>query len=199
MKNSSEGFFSSNDRVPDNIRNEIATEGEILSERSIDFFIDIVKEQLPKFNMFYAWTYQLIEYYKPIDTNVTDDVQILYGGEVAVNAIGHWICINYKTVTRKLYVYDSKLKNALDSTQQNIIRILYPAMEGDVIFVEPKSVQTDNTSCGLFTIAYATSSLIDEDPAKLKLKLNNIRGDQSLYLRLYILKMFANRKLTLFK
>lgn len=149
--------------------------------------------------MYYAWTYQLIEYYKPIDSNVTEDVQILYGGEVAVDAIGHWICINYKTDTRKLYVYDSKLKNALDSVQQNIIRILYPVIEGDVIFIEPRMFQTDNTSCGLFTIVYAATLMLDGDPAKLRLKLNNIRGDQSLYLRLYLLKMFANRKLALFK
>lgn len=72
-------------------------------------------------------------------------------------------------------------------------------MEGDVIFIKPKTVQNDNTSCGLFTIAYATTLMLNEDPTKFSLKLNNIRGDQGLYLRLHILKMFANRKLFKFE
>lgn len=72
-------------------------------------------------------------------------------------------------------------------------------MNGSIVYNQPKTLQTDNTSCGIFAIMYATTLMLGEDPVDSAYKLNNVYGDETLYKRLHILKMFAHRKLTLFQ
>lgn len=128
-----------------------------------------------------------------------DDVQILYGKVTGENAIGHVICIRYKASSRTLHIYDSLMKKTLDPTQLKIIQRLYPDIKGRIIYEKPKTLQTDNSSCGVFAIMYATTLMLKKDPADIAFKLNNVHGDPSLYMRMHILKMFAHRKLSLFQ
>lgn len=127
-----------------------------------------------------------------------DDVQILYGGVVhELGSVGHWICTHYQAATRTLFVYDSLYQRSLTSNQLKVIKILYPKRNSEIIYVEPKYIQTEYVSCGVFAIFHATTILMGHDPTNVDLTLNYVNGDTSLIMRLHILKMFANRQLAL--
>lgn len=129
-------------------------------------------------------------------SNVTDDVQILFGG-AGGERIGHWICINYKVSNRNIYVYDSLYGKHLNPTQKEIALLLYPYHQ-NVVYVDPKYYQKDGTSCGIFSIFYATNLLLGKNPARIKPRLNNVYGDKSLYMRLHVIRMFVNHQLAAF-
>lgn len=149
--------------------------------------------------MYYDFDFQMRNFstFKSNDPNA-NDIQILFGGAGGEDNIGHWKCIQYRADTRKVYVYDSLYSTMVDEVQQNIIFHMYPITEEDIIFVKPKYLQSGATSCGIHSIFYATTMLLGKDPSEVKVKINEIRGDKSLYMRLHVLKMFANKKLALF-
>lgn len=187
-------LFLPKNSIPENILSEIAIEGKFLSELSIHHFITIVSEQLPEFKLYEVPNYHNVGNYKP-HLSKTDDVQILYGE----GAVGHVICIEYKASSRTLHVYDSLMQKTLDTTQLTIIQRLYPNVNDRIVYEQPKTIQTDNTSCGVFAILYATTLMLKKDPVDTAFKLNNVHGDETLYMRIHILKMFAHRKLQLFQ
>lgn len=158
----------------------------------------MVNEQYKgKFDMADVLLYQAPEYYKEHTKNSTDDVQIFYGGAVGdVEAVGHYICVFYKHSERRVYVYDSLVTKSLTKTQQKILDTLYPLAKY-FRFVKPKTTQKDSTSCGIFSIAYATTLILGEDPKKVSFKLER-RGDQSMIMRNHVKKMLTNGKLSLF-
>lgn len=176
----------------------MAIEGKMLSEFSIHHFMSIVAEQLPEFKLYDVLNYFRVENYKPHLKN-SDDVQILYGRKADKDPTGHVICIKYKASSQTLHVYDSLLQKTLDTTQLKIIHRLYPEINGRIVYEQPKTFQTDITSCGVFAILYATTLMLKKDPVDIPFKLNTVHGDQSLFMRIHILKMFAHRKLTLFQ
>lgn len=112
----------------------------------------------------------------------------------------HAMCIYYQASSQNVLIYDSMdpmiYKNSLDPTQKKILNILYP-FKKEIHFIEPKTYQDQSPSCAIFAIMYATMLLLNKDPAKIEIKLNHIHGDDTLHMRLHILKMFAERKLTL--
>lgn len=169
----------------------------MLTEFSVYHFITIVSEQLSEFKLYHVLNYHRVEHYKP-HLNESDDVQILYGKGTDKGAIGHVICIRYRASSSTLHVYGSLMKKTLDPTQLKIIHRLYPKVNNRIIYKQPKTLQTDNTSCGIFAILYATTLMLKKDPVDTAFELNNVHGDQTLYMRMHILKMFAHRKLTLF-
>lgn len=150
--------------------------------------------------MYYDYDMQFKNFtaFESDDPNASD-IQILYGGALVEGNIGHWKCIHYTADTRKVHVYDSLYSTAVDKTQQEILHGLYPLMDADIDFVEPKHLQRGVTACGIHAIFYATTILLGKDPKEIEPKINTIRGDHSLYMRLHVLKMFANRKLALFE
>lgn len=171
-----------------------------MSHDYINYFIDIVRKERPNFHMYYDFDFQLRNFtaYDPKDDDDGSDIQILYSGAAGGNNIGHWKCVQYRARTNKVYVYDSLYGKFLNVEQKRLIFELYLLMEEDTIFVEPKYLQSGPTSCGIHSIFYATTLLLGQDPTQVELKINKVRGDQSLYMRLHVLKMFANRKLALF-
>ncbi|XP_031640257.1 uncharacterized protein LOC116352098 isoform X2 [Contarinia nasturtii] len=116
-----------------------------------------------------------------------DDVQILYGGDIGINATGHFLCVFYKAENQTVYVYDSLYQKELHERQMEIINNRYP-MRKYITFVEPKTKQIDNTSCGAFAIAYATTLIFGEDPYEYEMDFNGT--NYSLNLRKHIRKMF---------
>lgn len=181
---------------------EIATESSLLTHESINHFVDVVNDEKLKYHMYKDFNYQMRhdpEYseLKIHSSNDINDVQILFGG-AGGQSIGHWICMNYRVYDQNVYVYDSLYGQHFDPTQKEIAFLLYPYHQ-DIVYVDPKTYQRDATSCGIFSIFYATHLLLGEDPANIKPKLNNVYGDQSLYMRLHIMRMFANHQLAAFK
>lgn len=177
---------------------EITTEGEALCGTTIDYFLEIAMEEFPHLKMYRRHRNSSdYEHYQLHESADIDDVQILFGGSSDPSVMGHWFCIRYEATSRKVLVYDATMKDILEPIHRKIIHRLYPYRSG-IAFRKPKTIQTDETSCGLYSIIYATTIILGEEPAKYDLKLNYVLGDESLYMRLHILKMFAHRKLALF-
>lgn len=149
--------------------------------------------------MYYDFDFQMrnLTAFESNDPNASD-IQLLFSGLGGDDNIGHWKCIQYRADTRKVYVHDSLYSTVLDDEQQEIILGLYPFMDEDIVFVQPKYLQSGATSCGIHSIFYATTLLLGKDPENVQVTINKVRGDQSLHMRLHVLKMFANRKLALF-
>lgn len=181
--------------------NEITTPNECLTDDSINCFIELVnKKYNGTFEMADILLYQVPEFYKELAKNATDDVQILYGGRINdVKAIGHYICIFYKHTERRVYIYDSLFTQRLTDTQQQIVKFLYPLAKYQR-FVKPKTLQPDSTSCGVFSIAYATTLILGRDPKHTSFKLNggSLFGDRSMSMRHHIKQMLTSGYVSLF-
>lgn len=140
--------------------------------------------------------------YKEHYSKDVDDVQILFDyiplgcQDVAGNSIsGHTKCIHYKASVQKVYVYDSGLSGTLSQSERQIINILYPFNKG-FSFKRPKTVQDCHyPTCVIFSIAYATMLLLGENPTEEEIRLNEVHGDETLYMRIHLLNTFVNRKL----
>lgn len=138
-----------------------------------------------------------IEKFEEHNSSKTKDVQVLYN--VKSEELSHAICIFYQPSNQKVLVYDSLMKNKLEPRQKEIISQLYP-FKTDIVFMKPKTIQgyTHQTDA-VFAMIYATMLLLGNDPCNHDFKLNTVSGDETLYMRLHILNMFANRKLSLMK
>lgn len=134
--------------------------------------------------------------YRECDIN-KDDVQILYVGETGQNVVGHFICVFFKAKNKVLYVYDSLNRKVLHERQMVIIENRYPKRK-EILFVEPKILQIDNTSCGPTSIAIATAIILGKDPLKYELKMNFNGVDHSMFLRAHIKKIFEDYRLSPF-
>lgn len=179
---------------------EITKPRECLTDGSINYFIEMVnREYNGTFEMADILLYQVPEFYKELAKNSTDDVQILYGGRVNdLKAIGHYICLFYRHNERRVYIYDSLVTRRLTETQHQIVKYLYPLVKY-LRYVTPKTKQLDSSSCGIFSIAYATTLILGQDPKYTSLKLDSSSsGDLSMPLRLHLKEMLINEKLSLF-
>lgn len=133
----------------------------------------------------------ILNYYFPekyAQETAHDDIQIIYGGEIGGNVVGHFICIYFNATSQSIQVYDSLYLRKLSPEQENILKHRYPGKE--VIFMRPKSLQMDFTSCGAYVIAYATSLILGYDPVDFEFEVNTYDIDKSMALRRHIGAMF---------
>lgn len=80
----------------------------------------------------------------------------------------------------------------LNSAQKETALLPYPYHQS-IVYVDPKTVQKDATSCGIFSIFHATNLLLQIDAANIEPRLNSVYGDQSLFMRFHIVRMFVNK------
>lgn len=154
-------------------------------------------EQFKDTNMYSVTNYHSIDKYLQHNSS-RNDVQILYNGAIGTQEPGHAICIYYQASNQKVLVYDSAMNNELKPTEEEIIRRLYPYNTG-IFFETPKTLQGATLTCAVYASAYATALFLGMDPVEFEFKSNEVHGDDSLYLRIHMLNMFANRKLVLMK
>lgn len=171
---------------------ELETPNQCFSDLTVNYFINLV-QATTDFEMFDVVFFFFPELYRECASG-KDDVQILYGGEIGESVIGHWVCIFYKQKNRTVYVLDSLNRNFLHERQLKIIQYRYPQRR-EIVFVRPKIVQFDGTSCGPLAIAYATTIILGDDPTTYELKMDVNGVDKSNYLRRHILKMFESYSL----
>lgn len=164
---------------------------------TIDFFADLAMEQFPGIKFYYLHDYDDVLNYKPHSSTTINDVQILYGFPGPYEG-AHALCIYYQASSQNVLVYDSSTFENLDPTQRQIVDRLYP-FKRDIVYVTPKTRQDETPTCAIFSVIYATMLLLGYDPVDYGFRLNELYGDDTLYMRLHILNMFANRKLTLMK
>lgn len=104
-----------------------------------------------------------------------NDIQILFNGRGLEFGFGHWVCTFYNSSENKIYVYDSQDYRKLDTNQLLAIFRLYPFLKKDlfldinkhIIFNEPKVLQEDGVSCGVFALTYLLSFAINIPPEQL--------------------------------
>lgn len=99
-----------------------------------------------------------------------NDIQILFNGRGLEYGLGHWICTFYNSNENKIYVYDSKDYRKLDTNQLFALFRLYPFLKDikkHIIYNEPKVLQEDGVSCGVFALTYLLSLAIDIPPEQL--------------------------------
>lgn len=167
-----------------------------LSSDTINYFTELVTNKKRNYAMVDVSFYPMVELYNPFQKQA-DDVQILYGGKAELNAVGHWICIFYKWRTKTVHVYDSLMYKELNAQQMKIVQRLYPNHK-NISFEEPKTTQKDLKSCGVFSIAYATSLILGYDPQAVNYELDTISTDSALKMRNHIKKMFEAYELSEF-
>lgn len=165
-----------------------------MSSKAVDLFAEVATEH-SGMKMYPLNVHNNVSYEKHTMSHL-DDVQILCRERSMDKTIrGHVICIHYEASTKKVNVYDSGMFDILDEKQKSIIKTLYPYNTG-TDFKRPKTVQVTYT-CGLFAMMYATMLLLKKDPAEFPIKLNEVAGDQTLYMRMHVLNMLVRRKLAL--
>lgn len=185
-------------RIPDAIRIEIATEYGALSENTINYFLDIAAEQFPKTKI------HRVKNLEPHNQKTVDGLRIMCAGRIGPANVPNWICIKYNSYTKKLHVYENVdistiHKSNVQPIQEHIINVMFPKKEGPISYDDSITPKAEPESSGLYAIIYATTLLMDEDPTTIKFQMNDMYGDQGLYMRLNILKIFANRRLTSLK
>lgn len=171
---------------------ELETPNQCFSDLTINYFIKMV-QATTDFEMFDAVFFYFPELYRECDKE-RDDVQILYGGGIGESVIGHWICIFYKAENRKVHVLDSLNRNILHERQIEIIQHRYPQKE-EIVFMKPRILQSDRTSCGPLAIAYATTIILGEDPITYEFEMDGNGVDNSSFLRKHIRRMFESNEL----
>lgn len=132
----------------------------------------------------------------PVHNQTKNDVQILFAD--GKYAVGHVMCIFYDATSRTIFVYD---RQPLNEIQMFIINRRYPN-HSNISHIEPKTKLRDHTSCGPFSIAYATTLILGHDPKTHKLTTPIPSGscfprkfDNSKIFRKHILKMFKSKQL----
>lgn len=131
---------------------------EILTDLKIDFANDGVEKSNKEFEMISTVYHRNKRLYDRI-SNEHDDVQIFNIGGVDpttnIGGVGHFICVHYKALEKIVYIY----------VPLRLLCRLYPEIE-KCVFSEPKTLQRDFSSCGVFAIAYATTIILGEYPTK---------------------------------
>lgn len=181
---------------------EIRTPGFLLEDRHIDAFIAVVQSesQYSNWDMKTTLAVQSTQHYdrKPNKAD-RDDIQILFEGRAGPVHIGHYICIHYRADERSVFVYDSLHRRCLSPNSQEIIHRRFPDLIEPVNFVEPKTRQSDSSSCGVFAAAYATTVLFGQDPAEYSLLLKSGPNKmKTSLLRNHLAKMIEENKLSSF-
>lgn len=139
--------------------------------------------------------YEEIRNYPP-----RDDIQIIYFHPFRESDIGHLICVHYSHVDNKVTVYDSSYFDEiyLHDQVRDALQRLYPYVGIESIeFVKPGTLQPDDVSCGLFSIAYATALLFRINLKDLRLRLAST-GDPNFFMRKHLEQILKQRRITPF-
>lgn len=134
------------------------------------------------------------------DAKGNDGLRILSAGRNGPKKARNWLCIKYNSYTKNLHVYDNivsmlHVRMEVEPIYENILDKMFPDKVA-MVYDKSKTPRSDISASGLYAIIYAATSLNGEDPAKIKFQTNDMYGDPALYMRLHILKMFANNRLS---
>ncbi|XP_031637265.1 uncharacterized protein LOC116349806 [Contarinia nasturtii] len=173
-----------------NVLEELTTPNYCLSGFTVNLFSNLV-EATTDFNLLPV---NFIHYPElcPIHDETKNDVQILFQLH---DGVGHVHTIFYNAANKTVIVYDYETVDM--SVGMHVINRRYPNHE-HITFVDRKTKQVDETSCGPFAIAYATTLIMGHDPEIYDLKTYskpNELFDHSATFRKHILKMFRANKL----
>lgn len=134
---------------------------------------------------------------------VTDknDIQFLFE-EPICSDIGHWICICFNYLEKKVYIFDSANSGQLTAKHRAVLKKLYPTIDlsSDIIFKPLKYCQKPASTCGVFAAVYAITLVLGKDPSQMNFKiyLNGSNSDEAKFLQSHLLKIAEDSKLSLF-
>lgn len=185
------------------ILKQLKTPNKLFSFRTISLFNNLVAATTD-FDMISINFYHYPELC-PVHDETKNDVQIL-STEPKNQEPGHLRCIFYNAGNKTVSVYDSQYQKnrpfELSEKEIFIIKRRYPN-HTNINYIDTKTKQIDRSSCGPFSIAFATSLILGQDPKTHKLKTIPIfsasffskKFDHSETFRKHILKMFQSKKL----
>lgn len=87
------------------------------------------------------------------------------------------------------------MKGNITEIQEDFINKQFPDRTGPILYEESTTAYAMPAASGIYAMIYATTLLHGKDPAKITFKLNYGYGDECLFMRLHLLKIFANKKL----
>ncbi|XP_031623391.1 uncharacterized protein LOC116340831 [Contarinia nasturtii] len=182
-------------KIHPDILKEIKTPNKLFTFRTINLFANLVTATT-NFDMVPVMFFHYPEFY-PVHNDTKNDVQILFAE--GIKTAGHAMCIFYDAANKTVVVYDGQ---NLNDKQMMIILRRYPNYQY-ITYIHPKTKQRDSTSCGPFSVAYATSLILGHDPKTHKLTTTTLpsvscfprKFDDSKIFRKHILKMFKSKKL----
>ncbi|XP_031627280.1 uncharacterized protein LOC116343398 [Contarinia nasturtii] len=195
-----------------NIMTEIITPFTVLGDEAIQYFIQFANQRMSEigknYNLIPVAVTQIPEECNDYAKFDEDDVQIMYGGSGGdvggEHIVGHYICVHYLHELKRVHIYDS-LQSKFNTYRRlmKVLPVLYPLVNftklSSLKRITPETRQKDVSSCGLFSIAYATTLIFGEDPATYKLQLSVGKGvDQSTALRAHLSNMLTTGNFSIF-
>lgn len=180
--------------------NDIGTSRAYLDDFAIDFIMEIAAHQFKDYTVLKMWQTSNTDAFVPEHDLNKNDIQILYKGvESLQQTLGHYVCVRYKESIaggRSLLVFDSSKVKSLNDSQKKVLAKRYKNIKP----IKPKlyTEQSDNTPCGIFALAYATSCFFNQNPMDISYKLNQVFGDEALYMRIHLLQILKSGILSKF-
>lgn len=196
--------FAKKNKIPFEILEEVTRECAPISYKSVKYFLQIAQEQ-------YKNDYEFFNASRSIDNQsnkehdpMKKDIKIFY----ATTTDNDFACVSYDPRSTELedgrvIVYGKLFTKPF---AYNALQTIY-AQKPDIIFRQTNR-QNIHTDTGLFAIMHTTTLLADNDPKKpafnhsnlpkTNFKLNRVVGDVYLYVRLHLVEIFKNRKISHF-
>lgn len=184
--------------------------GCLESYSTMKLFMDIVNRDTSYFMINPEYYKKPVRYWFHLVNNVRD-IQILFYKH---GQVGHVLCVSYDSTSDAVNIYDScvklytvTIKRSMERKLQEILGRLYPN-HTKIVWKIPKNTQNDNSSCGVFTIAYASLLICGQDPELYELDFSKFKlfemdsailypyyRDSTMPLRHHIWRMFRENRL----
>lgn len=212
--------FAEQNHIPHDILQEITQECTLISHKTINYFIQIVREQF-RDKHFYnvSGPYDKPQFYQRRNIHAKD-VQILaaslkvtsaemFSSKATNSSIQDYVCVSYEPKkgaqmeNNRVFIYGSHGIISRKSAFNNL-DALYPN-DPDIVYKQ-KSQRTIYRNTGLIAIVHMTSLLLTNNDPKARApnqlnqptpeyQLNRVVGDVHLQIRSHLVKIFKERKL----
>ena len=108
-------------------------------------------------------------------------------------AQSHWVCAsNIECKTNSIKVYDSNWSGDVPlSTKESIATLMCSQAKAIYILFPDVQQQTDNSSCGLYALAYAYTLCEGKDPTRVAYSEANLRSHFLMCLRHHAIMSFS--------
>ncbi|XP_063927441.1 uncharacterized protein LOC135140714 isoform X2 [Zophobas morio] len=143
-----------------NFKKDIISGGELYGEH-INNFQDIIASRFLNFRPIDVHLIALPQFVRPI-SHLRKHIQIISGVSGQPHQITHWICTYYDG--NVINIYDSLNRESLYPEMEFFFNRLFPH-KPQYKFHGVRQ-QPNNTDCGVYAIAFATSLLNNRDPSK---------------------------------
>ncbi|KYN13982.1 hypothetical protein ALC57_13812 [Trachymyrmex cornetzi] len=147
------------------VEKNIIVRDEWLTDTHMDHFQRLLAS-CSNYKLVETWRIQLVVDTIQAVSKDTKHIQILHSASNSLD--GHWVCNFYDR--KNIFIYDSLNKKILHNQHKQFLEKLFPTYDFEKNPVKFPTVQRqpNNSDCGVFAIAFATSLLFNIKPNKEK-------------------------------